>query len=172
MKIVLINGSHRTPSNCSNFAKSADRVLSNNGHNVQTFNLMQLHIQPCKGCLICEDDESCPLCDDFSTLIEPAIKQADLIVMATPTYFNMPSAAMVNFLNRTNKICTFFSENSKKCIFFLSGQSDHDSIMDAYRCMRTYCDIMEMEEIYEPFIQIARTPDETPPHFLELLKNI
>lgn len=172
MKIILINGSHRHHGNCSMFTKNASTCLTNNGHDVQTFNLIQLNIHPCKGCLICEDDQTCPLKDDFSSLIEPAMKQADLIILATPTYFNMPSAAMVNFLDRTNQLCNFLSENPKKCIFYLSGQTDTNSIMDAYRCMHTYCDIMGMEELIQPFIHIARMPEQTPTHIVDMLNSI
>lgn len=172
MKIVLINGSHRIPGNCSKFIWNANELLSKSGHDVQMFNLIQLNIQPCKGCLICEDGDACPLCDDFSTRIEPALEWADLIIMATPTYFNMPSAAMVNFLDRTNKMCSYFSENPKKSIFYLSGQTDYDTIMDAYRCMHTYGDIMGMEEISEPLIHVARMPEQTPVHILDILNNI
>lgn len=172
MKIVIINGSHRIPGNCSYFSRNTEELLTQNGHDVRSFNLIQSDIQPCKGCLICEDGENCPIQDDFSAHIEPAMEWADLIIMATPTYFNMPSSAMVNFLDRTNKMCSYFSENPKKCMFYLSGQTDHDTIMDAYRCMHTYSEIMGMEEIAEPLIHVARMPEQTPAYILQVLKNI
>ena len=172
MNITIINGSHRDGGNCVKFADIAKKIFEDNLHVVKIFNLIDLKIQPCTGCLFCEDGKKCPIQDDFSGKIEPALKNSDLIIMATPTYFNMPSAAMVNYLDRTNKMCDFFAENHKKCLFYLVGQTDVDTIMDAYNCLHTFSEIMEMEEIAEPIIQIARMPEEVPCNVLNILKDI
>lgn len=172
MNITIINGSHRIGGNCAKFVVAAKNVLESNHHFVQTFDLIDLDIRPCTGCLFCEDGKECLLHDDFTMIIEPALKKSDLIIMATPTYFNMPSAAMVNCIDRTNKMCEYFAENHKKCLFYLVGQTDIDTIMDAYNCLHTFGEIMEMEEISEPIIQIARMPEEVPCNVLNILKSI
>lgn len=172
MNIVIINGSHRIGGNCAAFTVSAKNILEKNQHIVRTFNLIDLEIMPCTGCLFCEDGKECPLEDDFSMKIEPCLKNASLIIIATPTYFNMPSAAMVNFINRTNKMCEYFAENHKKCLFYLVGQTDVNTIMDSYQCLHAYSEIMGMHEIAEPIVQIARMPEKVPCDVLDILKNI
>lgn len=172
MNIIIINGSHRAGGNCATFTETAKNILESNHHIVHTFNLIDLEIKPCTGCLFCEDGKECPLDDDFSMSIEPALKNSDLIIMATPTYFNMPSATMVNCVDRTNKMCEYFAENHKKCLFYLVGQTDVNTIMDAYNCLHTFSEIMEMEEISDPIIQVARMPEEVSCNVLNILKNI
>lgn len=70
---------------------------------------------------------------------------ADLIIFASPTYFNMPSAAMVNLLDRTNNLYEFFANSSKKAMIYLVGKMDEESIGDAAKCIETYCQIMNLE---------------------------
>lgn len=172
MNIVIINGSHRSNGNCASFTSTALDFLKSHGHDVQTYKLIDLNVQCCTGCLSCEDGLECPLHDDFSDVIEHTLKNANLIIMATPTYFNMPSAAMVNFINRNNKLCEYFSENHKKCLFYLVGQTDEDSIMEAYHCLHSFGEIMEMDEIAEPIIQIARMPEEVTSKVFSTLEKI
>lgn len=172
MNIVIINGSHRFNGNCAAFSNTARDFLKNHDHRVELFTLIQLNVLPCTGCLSCEDALECPLHDDFSSKIEPALKKADLIIMATPTYFNMPSAAMVNYINRTNKLCEYFAANHKKCLFYVVGQTDENTIRDAYNCLHTFGEVMEMEEIAEPIIQVARMPEAVSSNIFSTLEMI
>ena len=172
MNITIINGSHRLEGNCAKFVAAAKSIFESNYHAVMIFNLINLDIKLCTGCLLCEDGKECLLHDDFSMLIEPALKESDIIIMATPTYFNMPSAAMVNYIDRTNKMCDYFLENHKKCLFYLVGQTDVETIREAYNCLHSFGEIMEMEEISEPIIQVARMPEEVSYNVLNILKKI
>lgn len=171
MNIVIINGSHRRGGNCSNFAECAKNILSAT-HSVNIFNLIDMNIGYCLGCLNCEEGLPCPIEDEFTTVLEPHLENADVIILATPTYFNMPSAAMVNFLDRTNKMCEYFADNNKKCLLYLVGQTDEESIGEACRCLRVYTEIMGMKEISEPVIQIARMPEDLPKFIIDKIKNL
>ena len=159
MKICIINGSHRKNGNCSIFSQKAASIL-NKKHEVEIYNLHDCNIIPCNGCLICEEGEDCPIKDDYSNTICPAIKACDLIIFATPTYFNMPSSLLVNLLDRTNNLCDYFSENKKHALVYLVGQTDDTSILEAYRCLKNYFEIMDIKEIMPPIIDIARMPQE------------
>jgi len=170
MRVLIINGSHRR-GNCFRFAEEANEILKKK-HDVNIFNLIEMNIKDCTGCLACEEGEDCPVCDDFSNLIEPVLKHADLLIIATPTYFNMPSAATVKFINRTNKLCEFFGENQKKCLYYLVGQTDRDTIMEAYNCLHSYGEIMNMKEIAQPIIHVARMVESVPDDAINTLNNI
>lgn len=158
MNIIIINGSQRKNGNCEQFALKAKEILERS-HEVKAYTLIDMHINYCSGCLQCEDGMECLIDDDFSKILEPNLRLADLIILATPTYFNMPSAAMVNFIDRTNKMCEYFAENEKKCLFYVVGQTDEESIKDTYNCLHTYSEIMGMKEIMEPIISVARMPE-------------
>jgi len=172
MKITILNGSHREGGNTYRFCRYAKEILEKK-HGVTIFDLIHEKIEPCQGCLCCEDGEDCQLHDDYSNKIKPALENADLIILATPVYFNMPSAAMVNLLDRTNDLCSFFTDNKKKGLIFMVGQTDEDSIADACKCLKTYFEIMGIEEIHEPIITVARLKDDSEyGTFKNLLQNI
>lgn len=171
MNIVIINGSQRKNGNCERFSLVAKEILEGK-HSVDVFNLIDMDIKYCSGCLCCEDGEECLLCDDYSNILEPRLINADLIILCTPAYFNMPSAALVNFIDRTNKICNFFAENKKRCLFYLVGQTDKETIRQAYNCLYSYAEIMNFEEIAEPIINVARMPEPIEKEIIEILKKI
>lgn len=171
MNIVIINGSHRKNGNCEQFSLTAKEILEPR-HKVKVFKLIDMHIKYCIGCLQCEDGIECLIDDDFSKILGSALREADLIILATPTYFNMPSAAMVNFIDRTNKMCDYFAKNEKKCLFYVVGQTDEDSIREAYSCLRAYGEIMGMREILDPITSVARMPEAVTPEVVAIIKKL
>lgn len=171
MKIVILNGSQRANGNCYRFSNKASEILKKH-HEVKQFNLTECNIMPCHGCLRCEDGEECGICDDYSKQICPALKEADLLIVASPTYFNMPSSVLVNLMDRTNNLCEYLSSNPKKAIIYLVGQTDEETIHDAYRCIRTYFDIMCIEEIREPILRVARMPEEVDAEIISILEQV
>lgn len=171
MNILIFNGSHRKNGNCSNFSEIANNILSQK-HVVNVCHLIDCNIKPCNGCLNCEEGMHCPLIDDYSNRIVDSIKEAELLIFATPTYFNMPSAAMVNLIDRTNNLCEYFAETPKKVFTYVSGQTDEDSMTNAYNCLKTYFDIMAMEEIAPPIFHVARFKEDLPEKIFDLLKEI
>jgi multimeric flavodoxin WrbA len=171
MKITILNGSHRIDGNSYRFSRYAQSILEKK-HQVTIFDLVVMDIKPCNGCLVCEDGESCPLIDDYSSEIMPALQSAELIIFVSPTYFNMPSAAMVNLLDRTNNLCTYFSETPKKALICLFGQTDEETIGDAYKCLHAYCEIMKMPEIAQAIIKVAREPSSDWSMYSDVLMEI
>lgn len=171
MNVIIINGSQRKNGNCERFALKAKEILERS-HEVKVYTLIDLQIKYCSGCLQCEDEMECLIVDDFSKILEPNLRMADLIILASPTYFNMPSAAMVNFIDRTNKMCDYFAENEKKCLFYVVGQTDEDSIKDTYNCLHTYSEIMGMKEIMEPIISVARMPEAVSQEIVSIIEKL
>ena len=155
MKVLILNGSHRKNGNCDLFCKTIYEFIMQR-HSVIAYNVADQFIRRCNGCLVCEENEACPLVDDYSMHIRQSFIDSDIILFATPTYFNMPSSAMVNLIDRTNDLCDYFAENSKKVITFISGQTDDESLNDTYRCLKTYYDIMGFSEILPPILHVAR----------------
>lgn len=171
MKIIIINGSHRPNGNCESFSETAKKILELDNE-VALFNLFSMNIQSCRGCLKCEDGLECNLSDDYKNILMPALIDADLIIFATPTYFNMPSGVMANFLDRTNNLCDFFTDNTKNVLTFISGQTEEESLLDTYNCMKKYYDIMCMNEICEPLLHIARHKEDLSQDIIAKVKDL
>lgn len=101
IKVMAINGSAR-------MAKGyTERLLSpfldgmkEAGASVEKFYTKRLQIKPCTGTFYCwyQKPGICTLKDDMET-IYPKLKEANILVLATPVYLPLPGE-MQNFLNR------------------------------------------------------------------------
>jgi multimeric flavodoxin WrbA len=75
------------------------------GADVETLLLRKMDIQMCRGCLACEEGGRqrpgiCTIRDDMNGVYQKLLT-ADVIVLATPAYFEMLSGLLKNFLDRT-----------------------------------------------------------------------
>jgi len=167
MNILIINGSHRKNGNTQKFSEYFQNLAIENNINAEIINLVDKDINFCDGCLCCEETGECHLLDNFTEIAE-TIKKTDVLVFATPCYFNMPTARFKNFIDRTNVLCDFLNNNKKYFCTFIVGQTEIESCLEAYRCIETYTQIMAMEAIFEePIIAIARNEND-----LEIDNNI
>jgi multimeric flavodoxin WrbA len=78
---------------------------SRNGAQVETLLLRRMNVKMCLGCLACEEGGKnrpgiCKIKDDMNQ-IYPNLLAADVIVLASPGYFEMLSGLLKNFLDRT-----------------------------------------------------------------------
>lgn len=87
-KIVILNGSPRRKGNTSALVKSFTEGAEHNGNTVTEFFLSSMDIHGCKGCLSGHSSKDCPCVqhDDMDN-IYPAVKDCDVIVLATPLYY-------------------------------------------------------------------------------------
>lgn len=160
MKVLIINGSHRTNGNTTIFSNYAQNVFKHNNIDAEIVNLIDYRIDFCSGCLLCEDIYECNIQDDFNLIVDK-IKDSSLLFFVTPSYFNMPTARMKNFIDRTNVLCNYFENNKKLFSAFVVGQTDSDSCIDVYNYIKKYADIMYMDSVInEPIIAIARDAGE------------
>ena len=160
MKIIVINGSHRTHGNTWRFARFFCDQAEKFGHEANIIDLVDTPFQFCDGCLACEDVGYCVLDDNFSKALVPQIIDSDLILFASPVYYNMPTAMMKSFIERANGLYKYFKKNKKKASCFLVGQADDESLAAAWRCMKDIIELYRLEIWGEPLLRIARNPDE------------
>jgi len=87
-KIVILNGSPRRKGNTSALVKAFTQGAGSSGHTVTEFFLNDMDIHGCKGCFGGHSSKDCPCVqhDDMSK-IYPAVKDCDVIVLATPLYY-------------------------------------------------------------------------------------
>lgn len=114
MKILTVNSSPRTG------AGSSTELLLNHlvqgmqeaGAEVSAVNLREKTIRPCLGCFTCwtKTPGRCIQKDDVTNELLPMLLASDLIVYATPLYYNMMNAAMSLFRERLLPLSLPFNE--------------------------------------------------------------
>ena len=85
-KVLIISGSPRKGGNsdilCEQFKKGAEE----SGNTVEKVFLHQLKIGPCMACYGCRGKKTCVQKDDMGK-IYPAVKECDVIILASPLYY-------------------------------------------------------------------------------------
>lgn len=87
-KIVILNGSPRRNGNTSALVKAFTQGAESAGNTVTEFFLDSMEIHGCRGCFGGNSSQECPCVqkDDMSQ-IYPAVKESDVVVLATPLYY-------------------------------------------------------------------------------------
>lgn len=87
-RIVILNGSPRKKGNTSELVKAFTRGVESAGHTVTEFFLDSMNIHGCKGCFGGRSgrDHPCVQRDDMDK-IYPAVRECDVIVLASPLYY-------------------------------------------------------------------------------------
>lgn len=99
MKTVLgILGSMRRLGNCEVMTKEISRRIGV-PHRLQLLRLPEFDIAPCRGCYTCLAKDACVIDDDYAGAAA-AMLQADMLIVAAPTYFLGPSAILKRFTDR------------------------------------------------------------------------
>src|SRR5512138_503937 len=101
MKIVCLLGSPRKGSCSSAIAGRFVQAAVALGATAETFTLNDLNYRGCQGCYACKKTlDHCILNDDLAKVLE-AVKEADLLVMASPVYYGELTSQMKGFFDRT-----------------------------------------------------------------------
>lgn len=87
-KIVILNGSPRRKGNTSMLVKAFAEGAESAGNTVTEFFLGGMDIHGCKGCFGGHSGKECPCVQkDDMAQIYPAVKECDMVVLATPLYY-------------------------------------------------------------------------------------
>ncbi|MCD8089672.1 MAG: NAD(P)H-dependent oxidoreductase [Clostridiales bacterium] len=117
MNILIVNGSAKRGGECE---KLID--IFNEGTGASVISVFFENISPCVDCGCCEKTGECVIKDDM-TKYYSALRDADLIVLASPIYFSSLTGIMMNFLSRLQ---VFYLngdiiKNEKKALLLLTG---------------------------------------------------
>lgn len=102
-KVLIISTSFRPGSNSDTLAHEVERGALATGNEVEFINLSEKNINFCKGCSACQRTFKCVIKDDMNELIEK-VRNADVLVFATPIYFYEMSGQLKTFLDRCNPL--------------------------------------------------------------------
>lgn len=120
--VVVISSSLRIGSNSEIFAKEFIKGAERN-NNVELINLKDYDINYCKGCLACQSTGKCVIEDDVKEIIEK-VKNADVVVFATPIYYYSISGQLKTLLDRLNPL--YISNYKFREIYLITTCADTD----------------------------------------------
>lgn len=150
MRILIISSSPRTAGNsevlCERFAKGASEA----GHEVEMLLLRQMNIAPCHACYACMETHTCAIQDDMKEVFQK-LKDAEVIVLASPVYFYSISAQMKAVIDRC--LVNHKSLSRKKFYFIITAADPQhdaaDGTLAAFRgFLRCLLDAQEAGVIY------------------------
>lgn len=96
MKILHISGSPRAQGNTTYLLDELQCLVGG-----EIVRLSDYQIGPCTGCWACVNIGKCHIDDEMTTNISPSLLTADVIVLASPVFFNNVTAQMKLFIDRT-----------------------------------------------------------------------
>ena len=112
MKVLAINSSPRMEKgNTAMILTPFLEGMREAGAEVDLINVRKLNVKPCLGCLNCwtKTPGKCVIKDDMGDIL-PKIKGADIVVFATPLYWDGVSGLMKMFMDRMTPIGQPFIE--------------------------------------------------------------
>ena len=101
--VLIISTSIRNNANSEILAHETERGAKEAGHNVEFVSLKDKEINFCKGCMACQKIGKCVINDDANE-ITLKMKNADVIVWATPIYYYEMSGQMKTLIDRANSL--------------------------------------------------------------------
>ncbi len=142
MKIVCVLGSPRPRGNSTTIARLFCETAEKNGAQVRVFTLSKLEYRGCQACMTCKTKlDRCALKDDMAEVLE-AVREADILVLATPVYYGDISSQMKGFIDRTySYLSSDFHDNpnrsrlkpGKRLVFIQTqGNPDEKSFADIF----------------------------------------
>ncbi|HIW58776.1 MAG TPA: flavodoxin family protein [Candidatus Anaerobutyricum avicola] len=99
MKILVINGSPRAKGNSDLLCDEFIRGAKESGHQVEKISLQENEMHPCKACYYCFKTGACVQKDDMAEILQKT-EEADVLVLASLTYFLTMSGQMKIFIDR------------------------------------------------------------------------
>ena len=99
MNILCLQGSPRKKGNTRDLVSMFAKQAVEYGAQVKTLHAPELDIQPCKELIVCEKKGFCPIKDGMERIYS-LIKDADLIVLASPVFFYSVTAQLKILIDR------------------------------------------------------------------------
>jgi len=104
MLALGLQGSPRKNGNTSYLLSAFMNELEKSGAQIKVIKAYEKKIIPCIECSVCEKEGFCPLDDDMNSEIYPLLRQADIIVAATPIFFYSVPAQLKALIDRSQTL--------------------------------------------------------------------
>jgi arsenate reductase len=110
MLVLGFQGSPRKKGNTAFLLSAFMQALEKLGAQTRIIEVAQKNIIPCKEYVVCEKQGFCPIDDDIKTEIYPLIRQAEVVVLASPIFFYNMTAQLKAVVDRCQ---TFWARKYK-----------------------------------------------------------
>lgn len=100
MLVLGLQGSPRKKGNTNYLIATFMDAAEKSGAQTITVDVAQKNIIPCKEYTVCEKKGLCPIDDDVKEEIYPLLRQADIVVVASPIFFYNMSAQLKAVIDR------------------------------------------------------------------------
>ncbi|MDO4322483.1 MAG: flavodoxin family protein [Lachnospiraceae bacterium] len=146
MKIVILQGSPNKKGSTNALVEKFSLGAEEAGHSIRRFDLVDMNIGSCTGCVTCGYEGPCILQDD-NQKIRKAVLEADMIVFATPLYYYGMSAQLKIVIDR---FCAYNSsitrKHMKSALLTVAWNSDNwtfDALESHYHTLVRYLDLQD-----------------------------
>ena len=119
--VLILSTSLRGSSNSELLAKECAKGAEETGNRVELLSLKGKKIQYCTGCLACLKTGKCVQKDDAPEIMEK-LRQADVLVFATPIYYYEMCGQMKTLLDRMNPLYT--SDYAFREVYMIATAAD------------------------------------------------
>ena len=109
MLVLGLQGSPRKKGNTNFLLETFMDAAENTGARTHVIDVTRKNIIPCKEYIVCEKKGFCPIDDDVRDEIYPLLRQAEVVVIATPIFFYNMTAQLKAVVDRCQ---TFWQENT------------------------------------------------------------
>ena len=141
-KVLIISTSLRGGSNSEILANECAEGAKEAGHDVELLSLKGKDIKYCIGCLSCRRTGICVLKDDVADIMAK-IKNAEVVVYATPIYYYEMCGQMKTLLDRLNPL--YSADYLFRDIYMIAtaAENDESAFEKAYNGLQGWVDCFE-----------------------------
>lgn len=141
-KVLIISTSLRTNSNSDILARECEKGARDAGLDTEYVSLKGKDIKYCIGCLSCQKTGKCVLKDDVADIMAK-VKEAEVIVYATPIYYYEMCGQMKTLLDRLNPLYSG-DYNFRDIYLIATAADDVDATFDkAYSGLQGWVDCFD-----------------------------
>ena len=141
--VLILNGSPRVHGNTAALCEAFAQGCREQGHAAVQFNVAQMHIRGCLGCLQGGKDGSSPCVQkDDMQKIYPHYRQADCIVLASPMYYWGISGQLKTAFDRLFAVAELdsaYANPVKDCYLLMAAEGNSadnwEPVLFQYRAM-------------------------------------
>jgi multimeric flavodoxin WrbA len=99
MKVLAVSGSKRKKGNTASLLKEALLPFEKAGYSIDFIYPGEMNIEGCRGCEGCAKTNRCVIRDDMQGIYDK-IREADVLLAGSPTYFYNMTSEMKRFIDR------------------------------------------------------------------------
>lgn len=146
MNILVLNGSPRPDGNTSAMIEAFVEGANENGHNITVIPVCRKKIAGCLACEYChtKGNGSCIQKDDMQE-VYPVLKEAEMIVLASPIYYHSFTGQLQCAVNRIYALDK--PKNLKKAALILSSGSDNVYRGAIYEYQNSFLNYLKLEDM-------------------------